>query len=117
MRLKTCRTPAVLPVAPGGPLGPYIKPFAESLLERGYSAATADHKILLLRKLDRWLDRRRICIEQLSEDATESFLRYVRGRGRNQIGDPSTLRYLLGYLREEGVIPSPVARHDVSPVY
>jgi integrase/recombinase XerD len=117
MRLKTCRTPAVLPVAPGGPLYPYIEPFAESLLERGYSAATAKHKIQLLRKLDQWLDRRRIGIEQLGEDTTESFLGYIRGRGRNQHADPSTVRYLLGDLREAGVIPSPVVKHDVSPIY
>ena len=117
MRLKMCRTPALLPVALSGPLYPYIKPFAESLLERGYSAATAKHKIQLLRKLDHWLDRRRIGIEQLGEDTTESFLRYVRCRGRNQHADPSTVRYLLIYLREAGVIPSPVVKQDVKIGY
>ena len=48
------------------------------------------------------------------EEHIEKFLRYRRDRGHGRGGDPSTLRSLLGTLREKEITSSPVAARDAN---
>lgn len=101
-------------VAPVGPLYAHIASFAESLTKQGYSSYTKDQKIGLLVELDRWLLRRRIKIEDFAEEHLEKFLCNHPRRGRR--GDRSTLRSLLGKLREAKITSPPVVQRDENPV-
>lgn len=83
-----------------GPLHNHIESFAEDWAKQGYSDYTIDQKVRLLANLDDWLRRRQIKIEDFAEQHIETFLRYRRSHGHGRGGDLSTLRSVLGALRE-----------------
>ncbi len=97
-----------------GPLHTHIGSFTGTLAKQGYSSYAIDEKIRLLAQLDRWLLQRQIKIEDFAEEHIEKFLRYRRDRGHGRGGDRSTLRSLLGTLREEEITSSPVAARDAN---
>ena len=57
-----------------------------------------------------------MAIKAFKEQRIQQFLRYRCSRYSRQSGDSATLRSLLRYLREIKVIPSPPAKHKVSPL-
>ena len=88
-----------------GPLGSHIDAFAQHLSERGYAAWTAQEKIRMVAGLSRWLQRRKLGVEDLDEHVVSQFLRYGRRKGLSQHGASPALRDLLGHLRDGGIIP------------
>ena len=99
-----------------GPLQSHIHSFATLLANRGYSRKSIAERIRLVAALDRWLRQRGMAIKAFKEQRIQQFLRYRRSRYSRQSGDSATLRSLLRHLREIKVIPSPLAKHEVSPL-
>ena len=114
MNIPHSLAPTIPDKSPVGPLHTHIGGFAETLVKQGYSSYAIDQKIRLLADLDRWLIQRRLKIQDLAEEHIEKFLRCRRNRGHGRGGDPSTLRSLLGILRENRIISSPVVKPDAN---
>ena len=114
MNIPHSLAPTIPDKSPVGPLHTHIGGFAETLVKQGYSSYAIDQKIRLLADLDRWLIQRRLKIQDLAEEHIEKFLRCRRNRGHGRGGDPSTLRSLLGILRENRIISSPVVKRDAN---
>lgn len=100
MQSPISSAPTIAHTSRVGPLHNHIGGFAEALVQQGYSSYTIDQKLRLLAELDRWSLRRRIEIEDFAEEHIEKFLRYRGNHGHGRGGDRSTLRSLLGILRE-----------------
>lgn len=90
-----------------GPLGAHLDSFAALLSERGYCKTTARSKVRLVADLSRWLEQRRIPIQQLDEERTEMFLRWRWKRLVRKSGDQCTLALLVRHLREKDIIRPP----------
>ena len=85
-----------------GPLGAYIEGFEALLGARGYARATEKEQLQFVADFSRWLDRRRLEIDDVDERRGTEFVR-ARRVGRS---DGTTLRTLLEHLRQIGVIPA-----------
>ena len=92
-----------------GPLGAYLESFAALLVQQGYCSESGWDKIRLIAELSRWMDKRKLRIEQLDEQRTIVFLAWHGKHGTRQGGDRCTLALLLRELRRENLIPAPVA--------
>ena len=92
-----------------GPLGAYLESFAALLVQRGYCSESRWDKIRLIAELSRWMDRRKLRIEQLDEQRAIVFHAWHRKHVTRQGGDRCTLALLLRELRRENLIPAPVA--------
>ena len=90
-----------------GPLGAYVEGFGALLDARGYARATEKEQLQFVAEFGRWLDRRRLGIDDVDERRGTEFVRARRRRGRVGRGDGTTLRALLEHLRQLGVIPAP----------
>jgi len=115
MKRYLCSVPAVLSELPVGPLYPHIAGFVQELAPQGYTSCAINQKIRLLRRLDEWFVRRRIELCGLDEPLIERFLCLRRKGGHHQLGDPTTLRSFLNYVREAGVVPRPPAKRENIP--
>lgn len=87
-----------------GPLVPYIDVFAELLRERGYRRQSARLQIRLIGDFSRWLEQKRISLQDLTLEHTARYLRHRAHHRRPRKSDRSALRRLLDVLREHGVI-------------
>jgi site-specific recombinase XerD len=90
-----------------GPLGDFVVGFAGWLAERQYTEATVRAKLQFVAALSRWLEHRRLSVAKLDEPSIERFVRQRWPNGRATRGAAATLRALLDYLRQLGVLPSP----------
>lgn len=106
--------PAIRPCLHVGPLGSYIDGFAALLSERGYTKPSVTKRNLLVAKFNRWLRRRKIKINELNEHKVNRFLRQQITKDHVRSGNAATLRMLLQYLRERGIISTPTPKIDNS---
>lgn len=97
-------------------LGPYLDSFSESLLELGYKPTTVRTRLVLLGSFGRWLLGNEIAVPALNEQILDIFLDERRAQGRLHRGLASIIHNLLGYLRDEGVIPHPEPVSEESPL-
>lgn len=88
-----------------GPLAPYLRSFARSLSQQGYSRCYLRRHLMLAARFSRWLEERRIRSRCLSSEHVSKYLRYrYRDRRANE-GDSAALGHLIAFLRAERVIP------------
>ena len=95
----------VLSRAPEGPLAAQIGSFAESVSKQGYSLASIHRQVLLAACFSRWLQQNGVGRRSLCSDHPARYLRYRARHVRPCRGDAAALKYLIGFLRSEGVIP------------
>jgi integrase/recombinase XerD len=95
----------VLSRAPEGPLAAQIGSFAESVNKQGYRLASIHRRVLLAACFSRWLQQNGVGLRSLCSDHAARYLRYRAGRVRPGRGDAAALKHLIGFLRDEGVIP------------
>jgi site-specific recombinase XerD len=82
-------------------------PHLEQLLStQGYAKSTIQEKIQVLVDFDQWLHKRRIKLAALDGQHITRFLIHRRSRGHCRGGDPTTLRWLVEFLRGVGLIPT-----------
>jgi site-specific recombinase XerD len=99
-----------------GPLGPYIGPYAAELLSEGYARFSSCVKIRLVGAFSQWLSRKNVAVNKVIDQHTTDFMRYYnRRRHRHGLGDPTTLKRLLKFLREQGVIAQQPERVPTTP--
>ena len=100
--------PSVIRRLHEGPLGPYIDEYASRLVQQGLSCITARRTLCLIADLSRWLERSRLTVDQLDEEALRLYRRY-RARTRSLgFGEPVALRRFLGSMRELDICPMPL---------
>jgi site-specific recombinase XerD len=102
-----------------GLLGDHLDGFAASLLEQGYSRSTVRVKIQFVGKFNQWLGTRRVTLKKLDEQVISAFMRDPPTTRRPRDGDMTTLRDLLQYLRDAGVIQPAAVGDDtrgLSPI-
>jgi len=101
--------PAVIRRLHVGPLGPYLDDFAALLSEQGYTRSTVRSKIELVADFSRWLDHRKLGLEELGDAVADKFLKHRRRHKSLHRGHAFTVQVLLGHLRNAGAICVPPA--------
>lgn len=93
---------------PGGSFGPlslYINPYLAQVREQGYAVGSLYEQVHVLKLCDRWMKRTGRDVRDLDEAVVRDCLRLVSRRGYGRNAGASTLRRLLGLLREIGATP------------
>jgi site-specific recombinase XerD len=94
----------------GGPLGPQLDTFAETLTEKGYAPPTVALKVRVAAEFGHWLGRRGLAVGDIDERYVARFVQHHRctpGRG-----DTATLRDVLEQVRSAGLAPPGPAKVD-----
>ena len=95
----------VLSRGPEGPLAAQVGSFAESVSKQGYSLWSIHRQVLLAACFSRWLQQNGVELRSICSDHAARYLRYRARRVRPSRGDAAALKHLIGFLRDEGVIP------------
>jgi site-specific recombinase XerD len=88
-----------------GPLQPHVSNFVTHLSQQGYSKTTTHAKVQLVLHLSRWLERKRLALQNLDEPLLGVFLAGRWKRRARGSGDRATLRLLLQLLGRSGIVP------------
>jgi site-specific recombinase XerD len=91
-----------------GCLGPFVEGYRARLLALGHTPGTVRGQLRLLGQLGRWLSSEGIEPRQLNEGTVEAFLVSRREAGQQRVPTLRSFATLLGYLTDEGVIPTVV---------
>ncbi len=98
-----------------GPLAPWASGLAEQLNALGYSRRTAGVQMALAGKLSRFLEQRAMGVVELRTDVIDEFLATVRAKSGSLRPTPKALAWLVGYLSDLGVMPTPTLSPPQSP--
>ena len=103
--------PSVVRRLHDGPLGLYIDDYAAQLVEQGFSRVTALRTLRLVADLSRWLERRKLGVDQLDEAALRQYQSFRARTWPLGFGDPMALHRLLVWTREKRIctISAPLA--------
>jgi site-specific recombinase XerD len=93
-------------VAVSGPLAGVAEDFADVLWEREYSPRTVDVQMRMLRDLSRWLGDAGIALAAFDDNLVDSYVAQRRQRTQT-LRSSLALAPLLGFLRDQGVVPPP----------
>lgn len=106
----------LLPSVVSGPLAPYAEAFAQRLRGQGYARWTLQDKLHVVARLSGWLAEHQLSVGALNEQRLCDFLHELHTRERRRYhGDPTTLRDLLRYLSDVGVLPQPTVVAEDGP--
>jgi len=92
-----------------GPLAPYADGFRAALNGLGYSPWTQIFHLQLMAHVSRWLEDRDLDAAGLTDAGIAGFLRDRRDSGHARFRGAQGLAPLLGFLRDAGVTPVPLA--------
>jgi integrase/recombinase XerD len=87
-----------------GPLAAHIGSFAQSQSAQGYARSSIHRQVLLAAGLSHWLQQQGVALRHVSSGHLSRYLQGHTRRARTRHGDAAALRYLLDFLRSEGVI-------------
>jgi integrase/recombinase XerD len=90
---------------PEGPLVPYLRPFAQSLIEQGYFGNYLRRHVMLAMYFSQWLKRRDIRACCITSEHSLSYLKYRHRRGQSKPEDSAAVSHLMVFLRSARVIP------------
>jgi integrase/recombinase XerD len=93
------------PLVPDGPLAGLVHPFRMEMIRLGYTARTARDNAYVLACLSRWLGRAGLVPQRLGAAELEEFVQHRRAVGYRRWLSVRSLREMLAYLRQVGVIP------------
>lgn len=93
------------PVRVSGPLALSVHPFRLELMRRGFTPRSAQDHAYVLADLSRWLERKRLTPGQLTAGRVGEFVQARRDAGRRRWLSDRSLRLMLGFLRDAGVVP------------
>jgi len=100
----TINNQVVLSRAPDGPLAAHLSLFTQSRSVQGYARGSIHRQVLLAADFSHWLKQQGVPLRHVSSDHLSRYLRNRARRVRPCLGDAAALRYLLDFLRGEGVI-------------
>jgi integrase/recombinase XerD len=98
-----------------GPLEPYARGFGVELARLGYSPLSVANQLRLMAHLSRWLAAQRLGAAGLTPAVVTRFAAARRAAGYTAWISVRGLEPLVGYLREVGAAPRPVAPVAVRP--
>lgn len=98
--------PSVVTVS--GPLEPFAAGFVNALRHQGYRAPSIVIQLQLVADLSAWLVGQRLDPRQLEAPAIARFLVARRQAGATRYVSEKAMRPILTFLRDRGVLPSPV---------
>lgn len=98
--------PSVVTVS--GPLEPFAAGFVNALRHQGYRAPSIVIQLQLVADLSAWLVGQRLDPRQLEASAIARFLVARRQAGATRYVSEKAMRPILTFLRDRGVLPSPV---------
>ena len=90
-----------------GPWAGYLNAYTKLIKERGYSPASAQTQVQLIKRFSQWLRRGHTEICALDEIVVERFLRRLQSADSARRGDAATLYRFLHVLREQGATRRP----------
>jgi len=120
--LERCfKKPSTLHRLRGGPAGPFLDGFAESMCAGGYSSETSGAYLQAADHLGQWAVRRGVAIADLDEDLLGRFVRHLlrcrcrgwKGGGHERV--PFRVHAFLRYLREAGIVTTSAPEATRSP--
>ncbi|MGD0506109.1 MAG: site-specific integrase [Steroidobacteraceae bacterium] len=92
---------------PEGPLAPYLRPFAKSLSQQGYTHKYLRRQVMLAACFSHWLMRRRVSSRCITSEHSSRYLRYRHRQRQANSGDPAALTHLIAFLRTQRVLLAP----------
>lgn len=95
------------------PLRPYLRTFATSLTDEGYTDLTVKSKLWFLADFGQWLPKSNLSLRNLNEQRVEPF--FSKNKRRVGRGDSRTLQQFLDHLRKGAIIPDRKPIPDKSP--
>ena len=90
-----------------GPLGKHLDEFSTRLFSLGYTQGTIKAKMLIARHLNKWLHQRKLKVKDLNEKSIRRFLGYYNKCHADDPRNLCSLRDLLNWLREQGIVAKP----------
>jgi site-specific recombinase XerD len=96
----------VLSRAPEGPLSGYVGPFAEFLSAQGYALKSIHRQVHLAACFSQWLQRQGVALPHITADHATQYLRDRARLLKPHHGDAAALKYVMGFLQSEGVVPA-----------
>lgn len=96
---------------PEGPLVPYLDLFAKSLDEQGFKRRVLGQQIRLVANFSRWLQAEEVTAQDVTDEHVQRFLEGPARQRSVQYGEFATLRRLMGFLGQLGVI-RPLPEHE-----
>lgn len=93
-----------------GPLADHIAPFAQWVIEQGYALYSLYRRVLLAACFSRWLGQKGVRLRSVSSEHPARYLQYRARRVQPARGDPTSLKQLLDFLRQQGVMPAEKTR-------
>lgn len=112
----TINNQVVLSRTPDGPLAAHLSLFTQSRSVQGYAPGSIHRQVLLAADFSHWLKQRGVPLRHVGSDHLSRYLRDRTRRARPCLGDTAALRYLLDFLRGEGVIaPEKIAARRLTP--
>lgn len=97
-----------------GPLSDDLDSFADYLAHVRYTHRTARDKLLIVRNLSLWLERKDIDLATLTENRLQDFV--LRRGPQTKRREASTIRELFRHLRETGRVDQPQSIRIDSPI-
>lgn len=104
------------PLLPDGPLAGLVHPFRMEMIRLGYTVGTARDNAYVLACLSRWLDRTGLVPQWLGTAELEEFVRHRQAVGYRRWLSVRSMREMLAFLRQAGVIPPEQPRQVDGPV-
>jgi site-specific recombinase XerD len=89
---------------PEGPLAPYLDSFARSLDEQGFKRHLLGRQIRVAANFSKWLQAADVAAKDATEEHARRFLEGSPRQRSVRRGEFATLRRLMGFLRQLGVI-------------
>lgn len=106
----------VLSRPPEGPFAAHIVSFAKSVSVQGYSLGSLKYQVRIVACFSRWLKQKGVGVRSICSDHPLQYLRYRARHVRPRSGDSAALRYIIDFLRREGVIPAEkISAHRLTP--
>lgn len=100
-----------------GPLAPYADGFRSELARLGYvPGGSIEHQVWVMAQLSRWLLGEGLGVVDVTPLRIEQFLAARRANGCRQPLGERVLSPLLGYLRDQNVLPPPTPATASTPV-
>lgn len=93
------------PARVSGPLAPEVQAFRAEMTKEGYADCTSQDNAYVLAHLSRWLEAEGLAPSELTGDQLERFAAARREEGYRRRRTVRSLRLLLRYLREKGLVP------------
>jgi integrase/recombinase XerD len=91
---------------PEGPIATHIASFARWVNDQGYAIASLYRRVLLGACFSLWLQENGVRLRNVSSEHAIRYLRYRARRVRPGRGDPTALKQLIEFLRQQGEIPA-----------